>query len=285
MSNDNSIIQEQTWNEEMVKDQELNKVKEHILRGWPKECELVGSLTSYFKICEELAIENDIIMRGDKIIPPLGLRKKFVEIAHEGHFGISITRRLLKDRFWWPGIDSFVEHMVRSCTLCSESDQSAKNVSAIPQPVDLPPSVWCKLGIDIIGPFSILPHQHAFGIVMMDYYSKWPEIKMVKDVTSDAIIQFLDDFCREGIPQELVTDNGPQFTSRPFENYPVKCGTTHKRIAVCHPQANGQIERFNRVVKEAIQLAIKGGLCWKKALVYATFLQNISQPCDLANTL
>lgn len=84
---------------------------------------------------------------------------------------------------------------------------------------------------------------------------------MVKDVTSAVVIQFLDEiFYIEGIPQALVTDNGPQFVSKQMENYLEKCGVVHKRIAAFHPEANGQTERCNHGVKEAIQLSVKGGL-------------------------
>lgn len=149
-----------------------------------------------------------------------------------------------------------MENAVRHCYICQAADKSAKPVFAPLQPVSFPEKPWDKLGLDIIGPLSNVPSDCRFAITLIDYYSKWPEVCFVRDVTSDAVITFLTSiFCREGFPTCLVTDNGPQFKSQQFETFLSERGIQHLCSSYYYPQANGQVERFNRVLKEYIQLA------------------------------
>jgi hypothetical protein len=69
-------------------------------------------------IREELCVVGRLVMRGTRIIVPVALRKKMLELGHEGHMGIVGTKKNLRGRVWWPGIDSDVERLVRTCHGC-----------------------------------------------------------------------------------------------------------------------------------------------------------------------
>ena len=123
-----------------------------------------------------------------------------------------------------------------------------------------------KLAIDICGPFDNGPQNCRFAIVLMDYYSKWPEIAFTTDATSHSVISMLDSiFAREGLPDEIVTDNGIQFVSTEFETYLSQRGIKHIRTSLYHPQANRLLERFNRVLKQTLQIATREHQPWKIA--------------------
>uniref|UniRef100_A0A6G5A9C6 Putative retrotransposon-like family member retr-1-like protein n=1 Tax=Rhipicephalus microplus TaxID=6941 RepID=A0A6G5A9C6_RHIMP len=110
--------------------------------------------------------------------------------------------------------------------------------------------------MDIIGPLHNVPQNARFIVSLIDYHSKWPELCFTHTVTSEVIIEFLSSiFSREGFPDAIVTDNGPQFQSQHFEAFLSQRGIQHLRSSVFYPQSNGQIERFNRVLKEHIQIA------------------------------
>ncbi len=64
-------------------------------------------------------------------------------------------------------------------------------------------------------------------------------------------------FAREGLPNEIVSNNGTQFVSAEFESYLSKRGIKHIRTSLYHPQANGLIERFNRVLKQTLQIVTR----------------------------
>ncbi|XP_077550610.1 uncharacterized protein LOC144163749 [Haemaphysalis longicornis] len=93
---------------------------------------------------------------------------------------------------------------------------------------------------------SVLP-DCRFAITAIDYFSKWTEVCFSAKVTAATVISFLRSILsREGYPDEIVTDHGPQFTASEFDGFLKERGITHAYSAVYHPQAYGQVERFNR---------------------------------------
>ncbi|KAJ1190329.1 hypothetical protein NDU88_007067 [Pleurodeles waltl] len=192
-------ISECVWMREMQKDEVLLKVKEFILRKWPSERNLRGKCSTYWKVKEELSVSYDIILRGDTIVPPYGMRDTIVRLGHEGHGGMASTRRKIKDISWCLGLDGMVDHWVRECSKCVLSDKSVKPLVVPLQMVDLPDGLWRKVAIDFMGPFVNLPAKEAYAIVLVDFLSKWPEARTVDNITSDTVIEFLMDvFAREG---------------------------------------------------------------------------------------
>lgn len=110
-----------------------------------------------------------------------------------------------------------------------------------------------------MGPYEVLPLGNRFVLVLMDYVSKWPEIKVVKDCCSTCIVKFLENvFMREGFPQFLVSDDGTQFVSEEFESFLNLCGIKHLKSSLYYPETNGLMERMNRVVGECIKWAVNG---------------------------
>nr|XP_037276784.1 uncharacterized protein K02A2.6-like [Rhipicephalus microplus] len=153
-------------------------------------------------------------------------------------------------------MDSDVESLVRNCAVCKASDKSAKTVRAPLEPVQWPEKPWEKLGIDIVGPMERAPPECRFAITIIDYHSKWPEVAFVSTITAQAVVKVLVEiFSREGYPKSIVTDNGRQFMSTCFEQFLRDRGIQHCVTTLYYPQCNGQIERFNRVLKEYMQVA------------------------------
>ena len=119
--------------------------------------------------------------------------------------------------------------------------------------MQLPDKVWQKFALDIMGPFN--DPKHKFVIVLVDYYSKWCEVSFETEVTTDKMIQFLDNvFAREGLPEFLVTGKGVLLTSHKMKEFLKGDGKTHLLASLYHPQIKGLVERMNRTVKECIQI-------------------------------
>ena len=73
--------------------------------------------------------------------------------------------------------------------------------------------------------------------------------------------------CRYGSPEVIITDNGPQFQKHTeFKALMKEFGIKHRQVAPYHPEANGEVERFNRNLKKCIQTAIAEGHDWRLAL-------------------
>ena len=93
-------------------------------------------------------------------------------------------------------------------------------------------------------------------VVVVDAYSKFPEVvKMTTTTAGTTITALRDIFSRHGLPEILVSDNGSQFTSREFEKFCVNNGIVHRTSAAYKPFTNGQAERVVQILKSAIKQA------------------------------
>lgn len=248
---------------------ELSQLRQTIQLGWPKLQKSVSSdLRLYFPVRHELAVESPLIFRGNRLIVPVALRERLIHLAHEGHQGLVRTKQRLRELYWWPRMDDLVHTILSACVTCQASDKSAKTFTAPMQPVEFPKGPFQHVAIDIVGPFEKGATDCKFAITLIDYFSKWPEVGFASSVTTETVLKFLTTiFAREGNPCTITTDNGPQFTSFEFADFVKTQGIKHIKTSVYHPQANGAIERFNRVLKECVQAAEVARKPWKSAVL------------------
>ena len=243
---------------ETERDEVLSAVSESVGKGWKFSKEHYSDkLRPFFQLRNELSLVSGVLFRGERFVVPSSLREKIFELAHEGHLGIVRTKAKIRETFWWPGLDSHVENSVRNCSVCQEADKSAKFFSSLP-PVKVPKGTecWHKLSVDIKGPMYANPRDCRFAIVLVDVFSRWPEVKFVPDVTSSKIIEFLEEiFSREGFCDVLLSDNGSVFTSSEFEDYLSSRGIKHELSPIYYPQYN-PVERFNGTLKNFIQTSV-----------------------------
>jgi len=165
-------------------------------------------------------------------------------------------------------MDRDVEHLISNCSSCIVSGKTDQGQRPPPLTlIELPKRPWQKIAIDIVGELSGAPQHQRFIIVVFDLFSRWPEIRFTSTVTSDNIIQFLADlFSRWGLPDEILSDNGRQFISSEFETFLSEHRIKHSKTAVYHPQSNGAVERFNRVLKEGLRTAKSDGIPFDKSV-------------------
>ena len=91
-------------------------------------------------------------------------------------------------------------------------------------------------------------------MIVVDALSKWPEVIPTAAVTTLATVDSLSHiFAQHGLPEQLVPDNGPQFTSSEFNTFLESIGTRHIRSAPFHPATNGLAERFVQTFKQAMR--------------------------------
>lgn len=238
-------------------DHVLSRVIAYISSTWPPQDQLPPEFQPYYVVRDQLSEIDGLLFQGERIVVPSRLRDHVITVGHETHQGITRTTSLIKELYWWPHINQHIKQFVQNCTVCQATDKPAKASPAPLQPVEFPSRPWTKLGVDLVGPFECAPANERFFITLVDYHSKWPEAAAVHNVTTASVIDFLRSiFAREGLPEEITTDNGPQFTSREFAEFLKMHGIRHVKSSLYHPQSNGQVERFNRVLKSIIQLAL-----------------------------
>ena len=125
--------------------------------------------------------------------------------------------------------------------------------------------------MDFIGPMPG-PPSARFGLVLCDLYSRWPEVALCADATASTVVEFLSSlFSREGLPEEIISDNGPQFRSAELRNFLRSVGVKQVFSSPYSPQTCGMVERLNRTVKGAFQTARLSGQ--SQASFLRTFLR------------
>ncbi|XP_065192571.1 uncharacterized protein K02A2.6-like [Sycon ciliatum] len=109
--------------------------------------------------------------------------------------------------------------------------------------------MWQRLHIDFAGPF-----QGHMWLIVVDAHSKWPEVLPMRSTTAPATIRRLREvFAEHGLPDQIVSDNGPQFTADEFRRFTEANGIAHTFSAPYHPATNGLAERFVRTMKQALR--------------------------------
>eukprot|EP00253_Pinus_taeda_P028167 PITA_28167 len=113
---------------------------------------------------------------------------------------------------------------------------------------------YVKRALDFIGPINLPSKQKKYILVCTDYVTNWVEAKALVSATENLVVNFLyeDIFTRFGVPREIVTDQGSQFTSNLVEKLMEEYKIKHRRSTPYHPQANGQVESTNKVLESII---------------------------------
>ena len=152
---------------------------------------------------------------------------------HTGHPGIVRMKSLARLHVWWPNLDRDIATIVGKCDNCQKLRN--KPEPAPLHPWDWPKMPWQRVHIDFAGLFM-----GKMFLIVVDSHSEWFEVEIMPSITCEATIAKLRDmFSRYGILQQLVSDNGSQFTSEEFCKFMKANGIKHALVAPYHPRSNG----------------------------------------------
>ena len=189
---------------ETLKDEVLQKLQKVMDEGWPKsKQECTKEVRPYWDSRYDLALIDGMLVKGTRIVIPKTLQQDVLAKVHNAHQGMVGSKRRARQTCYWPGMNNQIEETIEKCAECIRHQASKTAESLQPHPVPTRP--WEKIGSDL---FELRGQQY---IVVTDYYSQWPEVYELKEIKSKQIIAVMKDaFARHGIPNQLVSDNGPQ---------------------------------------------------------------------------
>ncbi|XP_071115973.1 uncharacterized protein [Haliotis cracherodii] len=243
-------------------DSSLDKVRKLVEEGKIRETR--HSTSSYY-------IENDMLYRkhtftkfdkGKQVVQavvPVGLRTQVMKVSHEalmgGHLGIKKTLDRVMSQFYWPGIMGDVRRHVLSCDICQRTTPKGK-VRRIPlgqMPlIEVP---FERIAVDLIGPlYPVTDKGNRYLLTVVDYATRYPEAVPLPRIETEYVAEALFEiFSRVGIPKEILTDMGAQFTSGVMKEVSRLLSLHQLTTTPYHPMCNGLVEKFNGTLKTMLK--------------------------------
>ena len=167
---------------------------------------------------------------------------------HSSHLGIGKCKRRARDVLFWPGMNQQITDMISKCNTCN----TYRNAQAR-EPLkshELPGRPWQKIAVDLF----VLDKQDY--VVIVDYYSKFFEVSHLPNSKSKTVINHIKPhLARYGIPEIIISHNGPEFSSHEFEELAKHYGFKHITSSPTYSQSNGLVERAVQTAKNTLKKA------------------------------
>lgn len=227
-----SLVAEKTQSDKI-----LTQIYQYVQNGWPNKAK------EEFK--NYLATEDNCVYYGNNLIIPSELRTEVLKVLHENHAGIVKMKMIARSYVWWPKIHKDIESFTTSCLICQKTQNVKKEVVE---------TKW----LEATYPFERI-HLDFFHfknrnfLIIVDSFSKYVEIIILKTYTADIVIEKLRKFFSVyGLCKVLVSDNGPPFNSSKFLAFCKANDIDCLKSPPYHPQSNGLAERNVQTAKKAL---------------------------------
>ena len=238
------------FREATAKDPDLQQLKNVVLEGWPNSRRHVPpEIRCYWPYRDEIAYVDNLLFKAEKLIVPRSLQRDMLDRVHEAHLGIVKCKQRARQVIFWPGMSQQIEDNIAHCETCIKYRNENPRETLLPH--DLPNRPWAKVGVDL---FELHGDQY---LLCVDYFSKYPEVALLPDLSSKTTVTRLKSmFARHGIPDEVISDNGPQFASAEFAMFASQWEFNHTTSSPGFAQSNGQSERTVQTVKKLLLKAL-----------------------------
>ena len=188
------------------------------------------------------------------------------------HLGRKKTTNRILRRFYWPGVFRDAREHCRTCTQCRKSStRGVKKAPLIPLPIMDEP--FQRIAMDIVGPLPRSSLGKRYILVICDYATRYPEAVALRTIDSNTVAEeLLAFFSRVGVPEEILTDQGTNFTSQLLSEVYRLLQIKPIRTMPYHPQTDGLVKRFNGTLKAMLKTtAAEEGRDWDRLLPYLLF--------------
>ena len=233
-------VQEATANDAV-----LQEAMRLTLDGWPRE--VPENLSGLFSERYHLSVAQGILLYNQRMVIPECMRMEILKQIHDGHQGVAKCRARAQGTVWWPGISADISDLVSRCEFCQIHRAKQSPEPMISKP--LPQKPWEIVGADLCE----LGGVHY--LVIRDYYSRFIEISHLPRIRSvDVVGKMKVIFSRHGVPEEILSDNGPQFVSEEFRHkFQDDYGFEWNSSSPGYQQANGMAETAVKVAKRILR--------------------------------
>lgn len=209
---------------------------------------------------EFTVLENGLIATADgRIVVPAILQTELLELYHDhklgGHFGIDKTVSRIKVKYFWLKMIRDIKHHIQNCIKCAKR-KTTRTTKAPLQPIPTTDYVWQRVAMDIMGPIPESHKGNKYILVILEYATKYVIAVPCKEISAKTIARkFIKHVINnEGIPSEILTDQGTNFQSATMKELCHQLGIKRLRTTVYHPQTDGAVEKFNRTLGDMLTM-------------------------------
>ena len=217
-------------------DQVLQMLMSKMIEGFPEHIkQLPVVLRPFWQIRDDLSIEHSCMAYQGRYYIPKAIREQALASLHIGHPGMLKMKLRAQQSMYWLGINKDIENHVMSCDPCQVNGRSQQKEPIIP--FEVPNRPWQRVGIDLFH------HNKGCYVIVADYYSKYPWIQALPATASKDVISALKScFAEYGIPEDVISDNGSQFTSQEYQLFAASYGFKLTTSSPHYPRGHGFVE-------------------------------------------
>ena len=188
------------------------------------------SIRDYFPFVETLSNIDRVICRVDRIIIPTSLRPTCLNALHTAHLGISRMTAQAEGLFW-PGITKDITATRDGCATCNSNAPSQPAMPSVTPEEPLYP--FQHIAADFFH------HQGNTYLVLVDRYTNWPVVTPSREGASGLVQTLRETFSTFGIPDTMMSDGGPEFSSHTTRQFLVDWEVHHRTTSAYHPPGRG----------------------------------------------
>jgi len=182
---------------------------------------------------------------------PAEMEKNVIFRYHDqmGHFGPEKTSATILLSYWFPKLRQKVRMHIDNCLTCVSFNPPAGKLNYSLHNIPKGNAPFEIIHVDHFGPVD-KETSKKYILLIIDGFTKHVKLYATKSTSSREVVTALQSyFAYYSKPKILVSDRGTAFTSEEFEEFLKSCEVKHVKIATGSPQANGQVERINRIIK------------------------------------
>ena len=208
--------------------------------GWPKD------LLPFFASRRGLGICDGAVTFKERVVIPTSLQEEVLGLLHQGSQGATSMIARAATSVWWPKIQ---EDITRKRLQCGSCDRNAPSQPHAP-PTPLPcPEYPFQLVVS-----DYFEYNGKFYVHITDRYSNWPSLYEAGKEGAAGLVKILrHHFCTYGIPEEMASDDGPQYRAEVTQKFLRDWNVKWRVSASYNPHSNTRAEVAVKTLKRMIR--------------------------------